>query len=98
LASYLSLLPQLRQVILLFQRKLTQRKGWVVVGRDITSEVLPHAEIKIFLTADLETRLKRRHQEHEEKNSLNQIKKTLLIRDERDQKRAISPLKKTKDS
>src|SRR2546421_8835356 len=53
LTSRLAPLPRLRQIILDFQRNLTKNKGWVVVGRDITSEVLPHAEIKIFLTASL---------------------------------------------
>jgi cytidylate kinase len=51
LASQLAPNRELRVIILDFQRKITQKKGWVVVGRDITSEVLPHAEIKIFLTA-----------------------------------------------
>jgi cytidylate kinase len=69
-----------------------------VVGRDITSEVLPNAEIKIFLTANLEIRSRRRHEQYPEKMSLDEVKEELKKRDERDTKRNISPLKKTADS
>ena len=96
LASQLSPLPELRKITLEFQRQLTKEKGWVVVGRDITSEVLPYAEIKIFLTASLAERVKRRN----EQLSLNsaEVKQELQVRDERDQNRSISPLIKTADS
>ena len=69
-----------------------------MVGRDITSEVLPNAEVKIFLIANLEIRAKRRHKQYQEKMSLNEVKEELRKRDERDTKRNISPLKKTADS
>jgi cytidylate kinase len=70
----------------------------VVVGRDITSEVLPNAEIKIFLTANLEIRSRRRYEQYPEKMILDEVKEELKKRDERDTKRNISPLKKTADS
>jgi cytidylate kinase len=98
LASQLSTNPNLRKITLDFQRKLTTQKGWVVVGRDITSEVLPNAEVKIFLTANLEIRSRRRYEQYPEKMSLDEVKKELKKRDERDTKRNISPLKKTADS
>lgn len=98
LASQLAPIPELRQITLLFQRQLTQEKGWVVVGRDITSEVLPQAEVKIFLTASLETRITRRYQEQKGKNDLATVKQELLTRDERDKNRPLAPLKKTVDS
>lgn len=69
-----------------------------MVGRDITSEVLPNAEIKIFLTASLELRAKRRHEQYQEKISKFEVEEELKKRDERDMKRTISPLKKTTDS
>jgi len=68
------------------------------VGRDITSEVLPQAEIKIFLTASLEIRVKRRYQEQQGKIDLPTIREELLARDKRDKNRSVSPLKKTADS
>jgi len=70
----------------------------VVVGRDITSEVLPTAKIKIFLTASLEERAQRRNNQYEKKLSLTEAKKELQARDERDKNRKISPLLKTADS
>ena len=98
LASQLSPLPELRKIILNFQRELTKNQGWVVVGRDITSEVLPTAQIKIFLTASLEERARRRNNQYEKKVSPNEVKKELQARDERDKNRKISPLIKTADS
>ena len=70
----------------------------MVVGRDITSEVLPQAEVKIFLTASLTARIKRRYQEHAGKISWDKVEQELLIRDERDRNRSLSPLRKTTDS
>jgi cytidylate kinase len=98
LASQLATIRPLRKIILNFQRELAEKKGWVIVGRDITSEVLPEAEVKILLTASLEARAERRYQEYEKKNDLTSIKEELLTRDERDKNRLISPLIKTADS
>ena len=98
LASQLSPLPELRKVILNFQRELTKNQGWVVVGRDITSEVLPTAQIKIFLTASLEERARRRNNQYEKKLIPEEMKRELEERDQRDTNRKISPLIKTADS
>ena len=70
----------------------------MVVGRDITSEVLPTAKIKIFLTASLEERAQRRNNQYEKNINLAEVKKELQARDERDKNRKISPLLKTADS
>ena len=56
------------------------------------------AEIKIFLTASLDERVKRRYNQHSQKVNYSEIEKKLKERDERDEKREISPLKKTTDS
>ena len=98
LASQLSPLPELRKIILNFQRELTKNQGWVVVGRDITSEVLPTAQIKIFLTASLEERARRRNNQYEKKVNPAEVKRELEERDQRDTNRQISPLIKTADS
>ena len=90
LTSQLSPYPELRQVILGFQRELTKNKGYVVCGRDITFEVLPNAEVKIFLDANLEIRVKRRQTQLQKAEiflSLTEIEKDLKERDQRDQTR-----------
>jgi len=69
-------------------RNLVKDKGFVVSGRDITFKVLPEAEIKIFLTADLAIRAKRRYLQlqNENKNlTLVEVEKDLKERDQRDQ-------------
>ncbi|CAG8765152.1 3935_t:CDS:2 [Gigaspora margarita] len=98
LASRLAPFSELRKITLLFQRNLTREGGWVVVGRDITSEVLPHAEIKIFLTASLESRTQRKYCEGKGEVVLEELRQELSERDERDKNRPLSPLKKTADS
>ena len=70
----------------------------MVVGRDITSEVLPTAQIKIFLTASLEERARRRNNQYEKKLIPEEMKRELEERDQRDTNRKISPLIKTADS
>lgn len=70
-------------------------------GRDIGSVVFPDAELKVFMTADLETRAIRRQQELLEKGDLvelEQIKSNLAERDRIDSSRAESPLKKVPDA
>ncbi|WNE40830.1 MAG: Cytidylate kinase [Mycoplasmataceae bacterium] len=94
LVPHLSQIPKLRKIILLFQRELTQSKGWIVIGRDITSVVLPKAEIKVFLTASLDERVKRRGNELD----LKKTKQEMQERDKRDKTRKISPLIKTLNS
>jgi cytidylate kinase len=90
LTSQLSPYPELRQIILDFQRELTKNKGYVVCGRDITFKVLPDAEAKIFLDANLESRVKRKQIQFQEAKiflSLAEIEKELKERDQRDQER-----------
>jgi cytidylate kinase len=99
LASRLSPDPELRQIIRQFQQELTRTKGWVVVGRDITSQVLSQAEIKIFLTASLAARTQRRYQQvAQRKTTWNEVATELDQRDQRDQNRSLAPLQKTVDS
>lgn len=88
LASQFAPIKELRLIIYQLVRSLAKDKGYVVTGRDITFKVLPEAEIKIFLTADLITRAKRRclQLQKEGKNfTLSEIEKDLIERDQRDQ-------------
>ena len=68
-------------------------------GRDIGSVVLPNADVKIFLTASVDERAKRRFNELKEKSlSLEEIKEEIKKRDFQDKNRQIAPLKKTDDA
>ncbi|CAH1765365.1 22281_t:CDS:2 [Entrophospora sp. SA101] len=88
LASQFAPIKELRLIIYQLIRSLAKNKGFVVSGRDITFKVLPEAEVKIFLTADLPTRAKRRQLQlqNEGKNlTLGEVEKDLKERDQRDQ-------------
>ena len=89
LASQFAPIKELRLIIYQLIRNLVRNKGFVISGRDMTFKVLPEAEIKIFLTADLATRVKRRHfqlQSEGKKLTLVEVEKDLKERDQRDQK------------
>ena len=75
--------------------------GSCLDGRDICSVIVPDAEIKLFITANLKTRALRRYRELKAKNnkiSLKEVLKSIKKRDKSDKNRKISPLKKTDDS
>ena len=75
--------------------------GSCLDGRDITYKILPDADFKFFLTANIKTRAKRRYMELkklDKKIKFNDVFKSIKQRDQSDYKRKISPLKKTKDS
>lgn len=70
-------------------------------GRDIGTNVLPDADLKIYLTASSEIRARRRYDElieKGEKADLAQIEKDIIIRDKQDMERKIAPLKKAEDA
>jgi len=88
LASQFAPIKELRLIIYQLIRNLVKNKGFVISGRDMTFKVLPEAEIKIFLTADLSSRVKRRFLQFqsEGKNlTLAEVEKDLKDRDQRDQ-------------
>ena len=90
-----------RQALVLEQRKLAQRGKVVMAGRDISTVVLPWAELKIFLTASTEERAKRRYKElleRGENSSLETVLADLKRRDEMDINRTFSPLKPAEDA
>ncbi len=89
--SEVSKIPEIRLKMTDLQRKIV-KKDFIVVGRDIGSVVLPNAELKIFLTASIEERAKRRF--HERKNgSLDEIENSIKKRDLIDSTRKVAPLK-----
>lgn|SRR5690625_716644 len=83
------------------QRQLAANNNVVLDGRDIGTYVLPNAHIKIFLTASVDERAKRRFNEQKEKDksiTLEQIKESIALRDELDSTRDFAPLKKATDA
>jgi len=83
------------------QKKLIEEGTVIIEGRDIATDVSPNADIKIYLTADLETRAKRRQAQYQKKGinmSLEQIVKEVEERDNRDIQRDASPLTVVKDA
>ena len=101
MASRSSVNPDVRTKLLELQRELARRQNVVMDGRDIGTVVLPDAQVKIFLTASVEVRAKRRYLEDLEKGlpaDLEQIKAQIIERDERDMNRPVAPLKKAEDA
>ena len=101
-ASEIASIPEVRAALLKFQRNFSQKMpGAVLDGRDIGTEVCPNAQIKIFLTASLEARAKRRYIElckHDKKISFETILEQIRERDERDQTRSCSPMVAASDA
>jgi cytidylate kinase len=99
--SEVAKVKEIRAALVAQQQKLGQQKGVVMDGRDIGSVVFPEAELKLFMTADVETRAKRRQLEllaKGEHASLEEIKLNLETRDEVDSNRTESPLLKVSDA
>ena len=101
LASSISELKKVRDFLLDLQRDFAQKNDVVMDGRDIGTVVLPNANVKIFLTASIESRAKRRFLELKEKGSSITYEETLDLltrRDYLDTNRKIAPLKKAADA
>lgn len=97
-ASRLSVLPAVRTALLARQHQYRRWPGLVADGRDMGSVVFPDAVIKVFLTATVEVRAKRRFNQLIAKGNrviINDILKDLSQRDERDRSRAVAPLDPT---
>jgi len=101
-ASEIASIPEVRAALLEFQRNFSQKKpGAVLDGRDIGTVVCPKAKIKIFLTASLEARAKRRYVELREQDkeiSFETILEQIRERDNRDQTRSCSPMLAARDA
>lgn len=100
-SSQVSAIPQVRDFLLDLQRELAQKHNVVMDGRDIGTVVLPQAQVKIFLTASLEERARRRWKEMCEKGMQADFATVLddvRRRDEQDMNRAVAPLVPADDS
>ena len=101
MASASSALAQVREKLTALQRGLAKKENVLMDGRDIGTVILPGAQLKIYLTAGVEVRARRRHQELTAKNipcSLEEIEKDIRERDERDRNRPVAPLKQAEDA
>ena len=101
MASKSSAVPKVREKLLDLQRTLAAEKDVVMDGRDIGTNVLPQADVKVFLTADARTRAKRRYDELTAKGiscNLDEIESDIRERDERDMNRETAPLKQAEDA
>ena len=99
--SRYSTIPIVREYVKEVQKELAKNGNAIIEGRDIGTVVFPDAELKIFMTADIEIRTKRRFNDYlnQGKNiPLEEVKKQILARDEADMNRPISPLKPADDA
>lgn len=99
--SRISQIYEVRQRMVELQRQIGITKGIVMDGRDIGTVVFPDADIKIFMTASVEIRAKRRHSELKNKGvniDFEEIKRTIIARDIADENRDISPLRRADDA
>lgn len=101
-ASNVSAFPEVREKLVALQQEIARSNPVVMDGRDIGTKVLPDAGLKIFLTASVEERARRRYNELKEKGLLDKTFDELVAeieeRDHNDSTRACSPLKKAEDA
>lgn len=101
MASVSSAVPEVRAKLLMLQKNLAAENDVVMDGRDIGTNILPDAQVKIYLTASVETRAKRRYLELMEKGEecdLKKIADDIRDRDERDMNRETAPLRQAEDA
>ena len=101
MASVSSAKQPVRDKLLSLQRSLAEDNSVIMDGRDIGTNVLPNAELKIYLTASADVRAKRRYDEllsNGEKPDFEKIKADIIKRDEQDMNRKIAPLRQAEDA
>jgi cytidylate kinase len=101
-ASYIAVVPAIRELLVSQQRQIgTERGNLVTEGRDQGSIVFPHAELKIYLDATPQERAKRRVAQLRARGEIvdyNEILDQIIARDDRDSKRAVGPLAIPRDA
>ncbi len=100
-ASKVSAIPEVRNFLLELQRSIARENNVIMDGRDISTVVLPNAQVKIFLFASPECRAERRYKELIEKGekiTLDEVLQDVKQRDYQDSHRAIAPLKPSEES
>ena len=101
-ASNVAKVPEVRRKMMEIQRKIAEQNNVVMDGRDIGTCVLPQAEVKIFLTASVDERAKRRYNELSLKGNciitLKEVEEDIRFRDFNDTTRELAPLKAAEDA
>ena len=100
-ASVVSAYRAVRQALLALQQNLAKTSNVIMDGRDIGTNILPNADIKIYLTASADERAARRCKEYDEKGiayDYDKVRQDIIERDERDKNRATAPLKQAEDA
>lgn len=101
MASKSSAKQPVREKLLQLQRDMAVKYKVVMDGRDIGTNVLPNAEVKIYLTASSAERARRRYEELKQKGedcNIEEIERDIIERDKQDMSRAIAPLKQADDA
>lgn len=99
--SQVAAFPKIRKILVDKQQQLAQEGGVVMDGRDIATHVLKGAELKIFMSATVEERAKRRLLENEKRgipSDFEKLKEEIALRDKQDMEREVSPLVQAKDA
>lgn len=99
--SFVARQPEVRDALMDLQRDLAKEGGIVMDGRDIGTHVLPGADLKVFMTATVEERARRRHDENVSKglpSDLEQLQREIALRDKRDSEREVAPLRQADDA
>ena len=100
-ASAVSAIPEVRAFLLEMQRDFARKSSVIMDGRDIGTVVLPHADVKIFLKADVEVRARRREIELQERGTprpYKQVLEEMRQRDYNDTHRSAAPLRAAEDA
>lgn len=101
MASACGKVKEVRLQLVALQQALAQKENVVMDGRDIGTAVLPNADLKVYLTASVETRARRRYDELVNKGvscDLKEVEKDIIARDYQDMNREISPLRQAEDA
>ena len=101
IVSRVAALGPVREKMVELQRAMAADGAIVMDGRDIGTNVLPNADVKIFLTASVEERARRRYDEMKEKGyavNFDKLKREIALRDKQDSEREISPLRQAEDA
>ena len=99
--SEVSVIPEVRVEMVKLQKKIGEEGNVVAEGRDVTTVVYPDADVKIYLTASIEERAKRRFNEFQAKNdkiTIEEVQANLEKRDKIDSGREVSPLRKAENA
>ncbi|WP_214827224.1 (d)CMP kinase [Exiguobacterium sp. s26] len=99
--SFVARQSEVRAALMDLQRDLASKGGIVMDGRDIGTHVLPGADLKVFMTATVEERARRRHEENVSKglpSDLEQLQLEIALRDKRDSEREVAPLRQADDA